>query len=78
MYTVLYLESGCELRDKPYDFVVLDIVVSVLHEISPQNLFNAQTEKRKTRPITNTQVTAKTSIRAELQAVYKNKDRSYI
>ena len=31
----IYLEPGSELCDEPHDFVVLDIVVSVLDQISP-------------------------------------------
>lgn len=46
---MIYLESGCELSDKPYDFVVLDVVVPVLHEISPQNLDPAQTKSKITK-----------------------------
>lgn len=66
---VVYLESGCELSDKPYDFVVLDVVVSVLHEVSPQNLNTAQTKSKHIK----TKGNGRTSVRDKLEAVHDKK-----
>lgn len=60
-----YLESGCELRDQPDDLVVLDVVISVLHEISPENLHTAE-PKTKTSP-SKTKANGSSSVRDELQ-----------
>lgn len=38
-----YLESGCDLRDESDDLAVLDVVISVLHQISPKDLTKRNT-----------------------------------
>lgn len=37
-FALLHLQSSSELGDEPNDFVVLDVVVSVLHEVPPKHL----------------------------------------
>lgn len=37
-FALLHLESSGELGDEPNDFVVLDVVVSVLHQVPPKHL----------------------------------------